>query len=60
MKVLGIPAIAAILFMGLLSGTASAAANHAVANKPIRANAQAQFQSEHPARASALYQNNAN
>ncbi len=59
MKVLGIPALVAIVFMGLLSGTASAASRD-VSNKSIRANAQTQFQSEHPARTSALYQNNAN
>ncbi|MDC7828243.1 MULTISPECIES: hypothetical protein [Pseudomonas] len=59
MKVLGIQALVAVLFMGLLSGTASAASRD-LSSKSIRANAQAQFQSEHPARASALYQNNAN
>lgn len=59
MKVLGIQALVAVLLMGLLSGTASAASRD-LSSKSIRANAQAQFQSEHPARASALYQNNAN
>lgn len=59
MKVLGLQALVAVLFMGLLSGTASAASRD-LSSKSIRANAQAQFQSEHPARASALYQNNAN
>lgn len=59
MKFLGIQALVAVLFMGLLSGTASAASRD-LSSKSIRANAQAQFQSEHPARASALYQNNAN
>ncbi|GAC1039090.1 hypothetical protein thsps117_38480 [Pseudomonas sp. No.117] len=59
MKVLGMQALVAVLFVGLLSGTASAASRD-VSNKSIRANAQAQFQSEHPARTSALYQNNAN
>ncbi|MCD4863238.1 hypothetical protein [Pseudomonas sp. PLB05] len=59
MKVLGIQALVAVLFMGVLSGTASAASRD-LSSKSIRANAEAQFQSEHPARASALYQNNAN
>ncbi|WP_145009069.1 hypothetical protein [Pseudomonas oryzihabitans] len=59
MKVLGMQALVAVLFVGLLSGTASAASRD-LSNKSIRANAQAQFQSEHPARTSALYQNNAN
>ncbi|MEH3023444.1 MAG: hypothetical protein PGN19_12005 [Pseudomonas oryzihabitans] len=59
MKVVGIQALVAIVCMGLLSGTASAASRD-VSSKSIRANAQAQFQSEHPARTSALYQNNAN
>ena len=59
MKVLGVQAIVAVLFMGLLSSTASAASRD-VSNKSIRANAQTQFQSEHPNRVSALYQNNAN
>ncbi|WP_193557157.1 hypothetical protein [Pseudomonas rhizoryzae] len=52
-------ALVAVVFMGLLSGTASAA-NRDLSSKPIRANAQAQFQSEHQARVSALYQNNTN
>jgi len=59
MKVLGTQALVAIVFMGLLSGAASAASRDS-SHKPIRANAQTQFQSEHPARTSALYQNNAN
>ncbi|WP_158891215.1 MULTISPECIES: hypothetical protein [unclassified Pseudomonas] len=59
MKVLGVQAIVAVLFLGLLSGTASAASRDA-SNKSIRVNAQTQFQSEHPNRVSALYQNNAN
>lgn len=59
MKVLGMQALVAVLFVGLLSGTASAASRD-LSSKSIRANAQAQFQSEHPARTSALYQNNAN
>jgi hypothetical protein len=59
MKVLGVQALVAVLFMGLLSGTASAASRE-VSSKSIRANAQTQFQSEHPARVSAQYQNNAN
>lgn len=59
MKVLGVQAIVVVLFMGLLSGTASAASRD-MSSKSIRANAQAQFQSEHPNRVSALYQNNAN
>ncbi len=59
MKVIGMQALVAVVFMGLLSGTASAA-NRDLSSKPIRANAQAQFQSEHQARVSALYQNNTN
>ncbi|WP_454253280.1 hypothetical protein [Pseudomonas sp. Marseille-Q7302] len=59
MKVLGVQAIVTVLFLGLLSGTASAASRD-VSSKSIRANSQTQFQSEHPAHASALYQNNAN
>lgn len=59
MKVLGAQTLVALVFMGLLSGTASAASRD-VSSKPIRANAQTQFQSEHQARFSALYQENTN
>jgi len=59
MKVLGIQALVAVVFMGLLSGTASAASRD-VSSKALRANAQTQFQSEHQSRVSALYQNNTN